>query len=133
MVIKLNSVLRFLVLITITNIPSANIGLFIKANPRTRPVIIGQEFFSTFNFKKSKIRIEEIINEKINSVSYPHGSYNSNIFAILDNLEYQYAFSSIKGLNNVSTNKYLLRRSEIISTDKVKDLNKKIKGFYDFY
>tara|TARA_B100000401_G_C52765220_1_gene700304 strand:- start:94 stop:822 length:729 start_codon:yes stop_codon:yes gene_type:complete len=83
--------------------------------------------------KKSKIRIEEIINEKINSVSYPHGSYNSNIFAILDNLEYQYAFSSIKGLNNVSTNKYLLRRSEIISTDKVKDLNKKIKGFYDFY
>ena len=83
--------------------------------------------------RDSKIKIERIINKKINSISYPHGSYNTDTFDILDNLEYQYAFSSIKGLNNILTNKYLLRRSEIISTDKVKDLNKKIKGFYDFY
>ena len=82
---------------------------------------------------ESKIVIENILGKKINSVSYPHGSYNRETFNILDNLKYQYAFSSIKGINNNLTNRFLLKRNEVISSDKVKDLEKKIKGYYDFY
>ena len=83
--------------------------------------------------QESKLRIEQILNKKIETTSYPHGSYNKDTFYILKKLGYKHAFSSIKGLNNMLTNNYLLRRSEIISTDKVNDLEKKIKGFYDFY
>ena len=41
--------------------------------------------------------------------------------------------SSLKGINNQSCNKYLLRRSEIINRDTIDSLKKKIIGYYDYY
>ena len=80
-----------------------------------------------------KNKIEMVIEDKINSVSYPHGSYNQKTLDLLNSLQFEYAFSSIKGTNNNKTNRYLLRRSEVVSNDTLIDLSKKIKGFYDYY
>ena len=82
---------------------------------------------------QSKEYLEEKINVSIPGISFPHGSYNDDTLDILDKSNYKFAASSKKGINTSSTNKYLLCRNEIISSDTVRDLNKKILGYYDFY
>ena len=82
---------------------------------------------------KSKSILEDITSKKILGISYPHGSFNHDTFTILEKLNYKHAFSSIKGINNTSSNKYLIKRNEIISSDDVNSLRKKINGFYDYY
>ena len=83
--------------------------------------------------KNSKDIIEDIIAKEVSSLSYPHGSYNLDTINIAKDLGYQWAACSMKGFNGVKTNRYLLNRSEIISTDTSRDLLKKIEGHYDYY
>ena len=40
-------------------------------------------------------------------------------------------YSSVQEKNDMQ--KFLLRRNEIVSNDKICDLDKKIKGYYDYY
>ena len=82
---------------------------------------------------KSKKILESLINSKIDCISYPHGSYNSDTLELVKKTGYRYAASSIKGINTIETNDYLLKRIEIISSDSIKSLSKKIKGYYDYY
>ena len=82
---------------------------------------------------ESKEKLENIIGSKIESYSYPHGSHDNTTLKIMELSGYNYAASSIKGLNCKLTSKYTLRRSEIISTDTIKDVSKKIRGYYDYY
>ena len=86
-----------------------------------------------YQLSESKKVIERIIGNKISGISYPHGSYNQYVLSILKSLGYDYAASSIKGKNIDSTNKYLLKRSEIIKSDSLKTITKKINGYYDYY
>jgi peptidoglycan/xylan/chitin deacetylase (PgdA/CDA1 family) len=95
---------------------------------------------STLDYEKqldelseSKKILESLINSKIDCVSYPHGSYNSDTLELVKKTGYRYAASSIKGINTIETNDYLLKRIEIISSDSIKSLDKKIKGYYDYY
>ena len=81
----------------------------------------------------SKNNLEDIIGNSINSLSYPHGSFDNNTIDIAQDLGYQSAASSIKGYNNKNTNQFILKRSEIIASDTINDLDKKIIGYYDFY
>tara|TARA_Y100000590_G_scaffold22971_1_gene26438 strand:+ start:28187 stop:28924 length:738 start_codon:yes stop_codon:yes gene_type:complete len=81
----------------------------------------------------SKLVLEDICGVQIYGLAYPHGSYNHETIKIAKKLDYLWAASSIKGINNKYSNKYLLNRSEVIRTDKIKDLTKKINGFYDYY
>ena len=53
--------------------------------------------------------------------------------SVLKSIGYEYASSSIKGKNTKETNKYLLRRSEIIKSDSLSTITKKINGYYDYY
>lgn len=82
---------------------------------------------------KSKDILQSITGKEIISASYPHGSFNNDTIKILNLLKYRLAASSIKGINTSSTNKFLLHRSEIIKGDRLTDINKKIKGYYDYY
>ena len=82
---------------------------------------------------KSKIILESLINAEVDCMSYPHGSYNMNTLDLVKKIGYRYAASSIKGINTSATNQYLLKRIEIISSDSIKSLDKKIKGYYDYY
>lgn len=81
----------------------------------------------------SKKKLEEIVNKEISLVSYPHGSYNNDTLKIVSKIGYKYAACSKKGFNNANTNNYLLQRSEIIASDNIVNLNRKIKGYYDYY
>lgn len=90
----------------------------------------------TSQFKElndSKNILENIIKDKVNMTSYPHGSFDKNTLSILSNLDYKWAACSKKGFNSFSTNSFLLHRSEIIASDTINDLTNKIKGFYDYY
>ena len=81
---------------------------------------------------KSKDILENICRSNINSISLPHGSFNAITLSLANSLEYKLVATSIKGFNNIKNNS-IIKRSEIISTDKTNDLEKKIKGYYDFY
>jgi len=83
--------------------------------------------------QESKKTLERITNKNIDSLSFPHGSFNNFTIDCLRKLDYKWAASSLKGINNNNTDHYKIFRSEIISSDKIKNLQKKINGFYDFY
>ena len=83
--------------------------------------------------QKSKIVLEELIGKEINTLSYPHGSFNRETISIAKELGYKSAASSIKGFNNIKTDPFKMRRIEVIASDKLRELSKKIKGYYDFY
>ena len=74
-----------------------------------------------------------MIDKDINTLSYPHGSFNQDTISIAKELGYVSAASSIKGFNNIKTHPFKMRRVEVIASDKIKELSKKIKGYYDFY
>ncbi len=82
---------------------------------------------------KSKKDIEDITRKPVTGISFPHGSHNTDTLSLLESTSYAYAMSSLKGINNQSCNKYLLRRSEIINRDTIDSLKKKIIGYYDYY
>ena len=86
-----------------------------------------------YQLSESKKMLEGIIGNKISGISYPHGSYNEYTLSVLKSIGYEYASSSIKGKNTKETNKYLLRRSEIIRSDSLSTIAKKINGYYDYY
>ena len=86
-----------------------------------------------FELQKSKDILSEIIGKSVNGISFPHGSFNEDTIEILQKLKYEYAATSIKGINTISTDKYTLCRNEIISTDSITDVDKKIKGYYEYY
>ena len=98
-------------------------------------VKLGEEDYKNqyIELKTSKDKLEAILGQEIYSMSYPHGSYNSDTLHLMRELGYQWGACSIKGFNVNDTNNYLLNRSEIISTDTSKDLLKKIEGYYDYY
>ncbi len=81
----------------------------------------------------SKDFLSKIIGREITGVSFPHGSFNRDTINILERLKYKYAATSIKGINTMKTNRYSLCRNEIISTDSITDVDKKIKGYYEYY
>ena len=83
--------------------------------------------------QKSKIVLEELIGKEVNTLSYPHGSFNRDTISIAKQLGYKSAASSIKGFNNIKTDLFKMKRIEVIASDKLRELSKKIKGYYDFY
>tara|TARA_B100000287_G_scaffold288413_1_gene271781 strand:- start:468 stop:1187 length:720 start_codon:yes stop_codon:yes gene_type:complete len=82
--------------------------------------------------KSSKIALEKIINQSIESISLPHGSYNNDTFDVIRNNNYKRIATSIKGFNR-SDNNMIIKRSEIIRHDNINHLVKKLKGYYDYY
>lgn len=81
----------------------------------------------------SKTILEKITKNNIPGISFAHGSFNNDTMNILKKSSYDFAATSIKGINTNDMQKFLLRRNEIVSNDKICDLDKKIKGYYDYY
>lgn len=83
--------------------------------------------------KTSKEILENLIGKEVIHMSYPHGSYNQNTLEIAKELGYRFCSSSHIGLNTQSSLDFFrLKRSEVIASDNIENLNKKIKGYYDF-
>ena len=86
-----------------------------------------------YELEKSQKALEDIIGNKITHFSYPHGSYNQDTIKIIEKLGYNIVTSSHIGLNtkhNLDLKR--LKRIEIIDSDDICSLEKKILGYYDF-
>lgn len=84
-----------------------------------------------YELGKSKDILEGILGEAVNSFSYPYGEYNKEVKR-LSSLIYEIVCCSKLGLNTNNCSLKSLNRTEIIATDRVRDLKKKILGYYDF-
>lgn len=89
------------------------------------------EQFEELNISKKVL--EDISGNNISYVSFPHGSFNDDTLKVLHFIGYEKAFTSVKGFNLSTTPNYCISRSEVVKSDTLSTLNKKIIGFYDFY
>lgn len=114
----------------ISNFPNCTIGFHGHTHkPLNKLNLIEQRCEIT----EGKKILEDIIQKKIYHASYPHGAYNELTFNLIKELKFYSASCSRIGLNNVNNlNMYCLRRNEIIKSDNINELNKKIVGYYDF-
>lgn len=77
--------------------------------------------------------LEDIIEKKIFHASYPHGIYDNSIIKLFKYYNFNTVACSRVGRNdNNNINAYCLRRNEIIKSDNLDQLSKKILGYYDF-
>lgn len=79
----------------------------------------------------SKKFLEDCISKEVQNFSYPYGDYNLQAKQIADNT-YELISSSHIGINALDCDKKLLKRIEIVASDTVDKLNKKILGYYDY-
>lgn len=80
----------------------------------------------------SKNILENIIEKKVESFSYPYGKYKSEFNEILENVGYKYALSSNFGTIDNLNNNFSLPRIDMWSHDDVKILNDKIQGKWNW-
>lgn len=100
----------------------------------THPHLASLNYEAQFReLSNSKKILEDILSKEITHMSYPHGSYNEDTLEILDELRYNIVSSSHIGLNNINNlDLKRIKRIEIVSSDTISDLDKKIKGYYDY-
>lgn len=79
----------------------------------------------------SKLFLENNIGKKVIDFSYPYGNYNDSCKNIVDEL-YEIVSTSHIGINSIECDKKMLKRIEIIASDDIKSLRKKLMGYYDF-
>jgi polysaccharide deacetylase family protein len=80
---------------------------------------------------ESKIFLEDTIEKQVIDFSYPYGDYNESARLIANSL-YEIISTSSIGVNTINCDKKMLKRIEIISSDNILNLRKKINGYYDF-
>lgn len=82
---------------------------------------------------ESKNCLEKILGEEVTHMSYPHGSFNQDTLNIVESLNYKFIGSSEIGVNTQSNfDKKFIRRLEIVASDNLIDLKRKIQGNYDY-
>ena len=79
----------------------------------------------------SKIFLENIIGKEVKDFSYPYGDYDASSKNIAESL-YGLISTSHIGINSVNQNRKMIKRIEIVASDDVVSLKKKIDGYYDF-
>ncbi|MFH2058508.1 MAG: polysaccharide deacetylase family protein [Pseudomonadota bacterium] len=81
----------------------------------------------------SKKILEDITGKEIRTMSYPHGAYNNSTIKALDDVGYNLVSSSHFGINTTQTMTYnRLKRIEMIASDDLVQLQKKLLGYYDY-
>jgi len=80
----------------------------------------------------SKNFLEDLTGVNINSISYPHGSYNHNVIKEAELSKYEKGASSIFGSIRYNTNKFLIPRIDIWSNDTIKTVKQKINGYWNW-
>lgn len=80
----------------------------------------------------SKLRLSDILGVNPDIFAYPHGVFNNDIIDVLRNNAFIGACCSIPGDNNYSTDRYKLKRTEILRDDSLFDFKKKLNGCYDW-
>jgi len=84
-----------------------------------------------FEFTNSRDTISKNINKPIEVFSCPYGKINQRVIQVAKDTGYIAGCSSFRGVNNLYTDKYILRRTEIDGFDTISDFKHKLGGFYD--
>ena len=80
---------------------------------------------------ESKQMLEDIIGEEVVDFSYPYGDYNDSAKEMADSL-YSLISKSHIGINTLKNDKKMIKRIEVIASDTVNSLKRKVDGYYDF-
>ncbi len=80
---------------------------------------------------ESKIILESIIDKEIKDFAYPHGIYDKTSKIIADDLYVNISTSRI-GINSIDRDIKMLKRIEVVASDDVNRLDKKIIGHFDY-
>jgi peptidoglycan/xylan/chitin deacetylase (PgdA/CDA1 family) len=114
----------------LTNSKLCTIGSHGKSHKKLSELSVKEQ---EIEIVESKQRLEDLTGERIKYFSYPHGSFNKTTLKILKKENFNLGFSSIIGVNTSKIpNYYLLKRTEIVANDNVDNLQKKIKGYFDY-
>ena len=83
--------------------------------------------------KDSKEVLEKIISKEIDTISYPHGAYNSEVIEKATNLRYKFGATSFFKTNKNLNNSLELGRVVIMNRDSEQSFYEKVMGFWDWY
>jgi peptidoglycan/xylan/chitin deacetylase (PgdA/CDA1 family) len=84
-----------------------------------------------FQLEESKKRIEKMTGVKPKVLSYPYGKFNARVRMLAQNAGYIGGCSSFSGINQVTADPYILKRTEIDGYDTIYDFRAKLNGLYD--
>jgi peptidoglycan/xylan/chitin deacetylase (PgdA/CDA1 family) len=85
-----------------------------------------------FEISNSKKQLENLVQKKVDFFCYPYGEYDQESVQLVQAAGYLGACSNHPGANAKKMNPYLLKRTEIASTDTLHDFEKKMAGAYDW-
>jgi len=83
--------------------------------------------------KDSRSFIEDIIGKPVRSLSYPYGSVNRRVRDAAGEVGYEIGCCSLFGVNEISRDPLLLRRTEVVSGDSERVMLQKVAGAWDWY
>ena len=113
----------------LSQIQNVSIGSHGKSH---RKLIILDDKMIELEVQESKDYIENIISNKIDSISYPHGAFNDRVIKIIQKEEYTYGATSIFGSIGKKVNRLMLPRIDIWSNDTTNIITQKINGSWNF-
>ena len=82
--------------------------------------------------KSSKEWLENVIEQRINTMSYPHGAFNSEVEEIAASIGYLYAATSNWGCYRIGIEPLQIPRIDIWNLDSDKVLKQKLNGQWDW-
>jgi peptidoglycan/xylan/chitin deacetylase (PgdA/CDA1 family) len=88
------------------------------------------EVFS--DLQHSKDWLEQVIQRPVTTLSYPHGSYNSDVLRIAAEIGFKYAATSKWGVYEFGNQKLEIPRIDIWSNDDRRGLEQKLSGKWDW-
>ena len=82
--------------------------------------------------RQGKQLLEDLTSKPVDTMSYPHGSYNSEVLAIAAEVGFKFAATSKWGVYSPGLNPLEIPRIDVWSYDDEKALNQKLKGKWDW-
>ncbi len=106
-------------------------GFDIFSHTVSHPVLTEIEFDMLMNeLKDSKQALENILNHPVHAVSYPHGTYNSNVCKVAKKAGYKQAFTITPSVVDESTNDMRIGRFAVSPKDGLFKFKLKVSGAY---
>ena len=87
-----------------------------------------------YEISESKKMIENITSHEVNSISFPNGSFNTNVLSVIKNHNYSNGYNSISTTfnNKKNFNKYSIPRITVWNYDTLTSFKDKINGKWNW-
>jgi peptidoglycan/xylan/chitin deacetylase (PgdA/CDA1 family) len=80
----------------------------------------------------SRKYLEDLLGKPVTSIAYPHGSVDGRVRDEVRRAGYALGVCSRSGINSTSTDRLLLKRTEILAADSERVFLQKVKGAWDW-